>query len=158
MRKKELSAALILYLGFVAWIVLLSRKPYSDAIILLHSKTILLIFGKDSNWLYHVSAFDRARMIVEDILNIVLFIPIGIFTEGLLRSKGRNKSLLWCTILGFICSLLIEIAQLLTKRGFFDVDDLSMNLLGAVAGGAIYLYWMRAQNSKNSNKCTISEK
>ena len=141
-KSKVFSAALILYLCFVAWVVLLSREPSDKAVIKLYSQTVLFFFGYYPDWQHDVTALHPEGMLIEDILNIILFVPIGFFTEAILLSKKIRNSLLWCTICGFICSLIIEVLQLLTRRGWFDVDDLLMNMLGAIAGGLFCLLLM----------------
>ena len=92
MNKKKSGIALILYFGFVVWIVLLSRKPYNDAIILPHSKTLHLIFGNESNGPYDIAALNRGKLIIEDILNICLFIPIGFLQEGFFQDLKIEKT------------------------------------------------------------------
>ncbi|OBR63640.1 hypothetical protein A7K91_06775 [Paenibacillus oryzae] len=63
--------------------------------------------------------------------NIILFIPIGVFMP-LLNKKLRASIpvITWCALL----ILIVELVQLLTKRGSFDVDDIILNTLGAWIG------------------------
>ena len=73
------------------------------------------------------------------ILNIALFIPLGVFLRHLFRWPRR-----WCVVAGLGMSLAIELTQL-TGNWFaypcayrlFDVDDLLANTLGAVIGVAL---------------------
>ena len=65
--------------------------------------------------------------------NIVWFVPFG-FMLPLLRKCG----FLLTIISGFGFSFLIEITQLISKKGFFEVDDLILNTFGAMIGYAIY--------------------
>jgi glycopeptide antibiotics resistance protein len=77
-------------------------------------------------------------------LNVVLFVPLGIFARLLWR-----RGFVGTALLGFACSLLIEITQLTANWGtapfqyrIFDVDDLITNTGGATLGwiaGALYL-------------------
>ncbi|GHF57150.1 glycopeptide antibiotics resistance protein [Amycolatopsis bartoniae] len=77
-------------------------------------------------------------------LNVVLFVPLGIFARMLWR-RGFAGTVL----LGFACSLLVEITQLTANWGtapfqyrIFDVDDLITNTTGAAVGwvgAALYL-------------------
>jgi glycopeptide antibiotics resistance protein len=85
-------------------------------------------------------------------LNVVLFVPLGIFAR-LLWKRG----VVGTTLLGFACSLLIEMTQLTANWGtvpfqyrIFDVDDLISNSTGAMLGwlaGAAYLA-LRAANQR----------
>lgn len=67
--------------------------------------------------------------------NVVMFVPLGLFLP-LIFTKLRK---LWRTMLS--AALLItavEITQLFTLVGSCDVDDLILNLLGAILGYGIY--------------------
>ena len=67
--------------------------------------------------------------------NLFMFLPLGIYLPFFLSRIDSLKK--------FICSILpvflvIEIAQFLTKRGAFDIDDLLLNMAGAIVG---YFIW-----------------
>ena len=67
----------------------------------------------------------------KDIINnILLFVPFGI-TLGLIWDK-------WYVIpVGFSFSLLIELSQLIFRIGWFELDDILNNTIGAALGFAI---------------------
>ena len=67
--------------------------------------------------------------------NIVVFMPIGMFLPSLFL---RCRNLSFTTILSFELSLCVEVVQLVTKVGSFDVDDLLLNTLGGILGYIIY--------------------
>lgn len=136
---KGFRVALILYLFLVAWVVFFSREVSEERVIKLHSETILFLLGQYPDWQSDYTALHPESMVIGDILNILLFVPVGIFTEGILLSKKLKISLLWSTILGFMISFAIELIQLLTRRGWFDADDLLMNTIGAFVGGGVVL-------------------
>ena len=69
--------------------------------------------------------------------NIVVFIPIGLFLPKLIK---RCKNILLTTLLTFEISLCVELVQLITKVGSFDVDDLFLNTLGGLCGYIIYMF------------------
>ena len=64
------------------------------------------------------------------ILNVVLFIPLGIMLPILWNEFRKQKNTLIC---GFCASLAIELMQILTFRAT-DVNDLITNTLGAYLG------------------------
>ena len=53
---------------------------------------------------------------------------------------------------GFFISLTIEVIQLLTKVGCFDVDDMILNTLGAALGYGIYAVCDRIRRKINGKK------
>ncbi len=67
--------------------------------------------------------------------NVAGFIPFGIMIP-FLSKKRRNFFLV--TILTLEFSLLIEVTQLITKAGSFDVDDLLLNTLGGSIGYMVF--------------------
>lgn len=70
--------------------------------------------------------------------NVVIFLPIGLFT-GLLSDKPRWwKGTLW----SFLLSFGIEIEQLFVSRGT-DIDDMILNTLGGLGGYLLYLLLFR---------------
>lgn len=92
------------------------------------------------------------RVWLNVLLNIALFVPLGILLPLLARIFRRwYVMLLSC----FGTSLAIELGQLATGRGMFDVDDLFTNTLGAMVGwGLIMLIWtLREQNPSWKTHC-----
>lgn len=63
--------------------------------------------------------------------NVAGFIPFG-FIPPLISRNARG--FFFITFSGFALSLCVETAQLITKLGCFDVDDLVMNTLGTAIG------------------------
>ena len=63
--------------------------------------------------------------------NFALFMPFGYFIP---RLFGRYRVFVKFILLTFAVLLSIEILQVLTLRGSFDVDDILLNLAGAVIG------------------------
>lgn len=72
------------------------------------------------------------------ILNILLFVPLGYLLPTIDGEKRMNNTYYGIAIIGFFVSSFIEATQLLTHRGWFDVDDLFHNTMGAVIG--LFLY------------------
>ena len=67
--------------------------------------------------------------------NILLFLPYG-FVAAWAFPSIRN--LLGCSLLGFVTSLGIEFMQMVTERGYFQIDDIITNTLGSIIGYLIF--------------------
>lgn len=67
--------------------------------------------------------------------NVVGFMPFGFFLPIVSR---RGKKWMNTLLLSFGFSLCIELTQLVTKVGSFDVDDLMLNTLGGILGYICY--------------------
>ena len=70
------------------------------------------------------------KLLAQIIMNVMLFFPIGFFVGGALKKKH-----IWNTIgIGFAFTFFIELTQLITTRGVFNVDDIIHNTIGCVIG------------------------
>ena len=71
-------------------------------------------------------------------LNIALYVPMGYllpYVFDWFRAKPRLRPVL----AGAACSFLTENLQLIFRRGFYDLDDLFSNIVGAWIGQLLYL-------------------
>ena len=66
--------------------------------------------------------------------NIVWFVPFGF----LLPMIWQKLKVYYTIPLGFCLSLTIELGQLISGKGMFEIDDLVLNTLGASAGYLAY--------------------
>ena len=60
--------------------------------------------------------------------NVVIMMPMGFFLPILNKKYARFGKFVSIV---FVMILMIEIAQAITMRGYFDVDDIFLNLVGA---------------------------
>lgn len=67
--------------------------------------------------------------------NILIFMPFGFFISMASKSRGFFMTLFY----SFGLSLCVEVFQLITKVGCFDVDDLLLNTIGGVLGYIIFM-------------------
>ena len=68
----------------------------------------------------------------EALLNILIFVPIGYMTTGLFKSK------LTAVTLSSAFIITIELLQLSTNRGFFELSDILLNMSGVIIGCLYY--------------------
>ena len=102
------------YIAAVVWITLLSRigDEYRGFLLPFHS--------------YVEICKGEVRPLLENIGNVILFIPLGVALKWS-GVKDVKKA-------GLLASLLIELLQLTFALGTFECDDLIHNTLGAVIG------------------------
>lgn len=81
--------------------------------------------------------------------NIMMFIPFGVLAPTI---WNRMQSRRWCVFAGFLCSCAIEISQLLTSRGYGQLDDVVTNTAGALAG---WMLWKVCLQSACFRNCCI---
>lgn len=63
-------------------------------------------------------------------VNILLFMPMGIFIPSLFKKNIKNLRQFILIII--VISLIVEILQFITFRGSADIDDIILNVFGAV--------------------------
>lgn len=67
--------------------------------------------------------------------NIVVFIPLGFMIPHI----SKNKNIFSILYKSIIFIMVIELSQLISGMGEFDVDDIILNILGSFLGYIIYL-------------------
>jgi len=110
------------YVVMVLYITYFSREPGSRAGI------DLQLFGTWGQWAQSKAYF---------LENILLFIPFG-FCLPIVWRRMRNPFFL--ALAAGAVSVLIELSQYITGRGYCQIDDVVTNSFGALIGCLIY--WM----------------
>ena len=91
-------------------------------------------------WSWREVLIGNTYMLTEIVLNVILFIPIGILIPVLLHRRIRWWQGL---LLGVLLSAVIEVSQLVLCRGLFEWDDMFHNgMVGCVIAG-YGLYYLR---------------
>lgn len=138
------------------------KRPHPLAVILFIMYICLLFYllffsetyGRtmDSGYRYNLELFKEIKrfwnnrdslglstVITNLVGNIVAFAPFGFFLP-MFSKTGRN--LFGCVLLSALFSLAVELVQLFSKVGAFDVDDILLNAIGGFAGWLCYfLIW-----------------
>lgn len=87
------------------------------------------------------------KTIILDILNIVVFVPFGIFIAHFFK-----KCTVFITVvISFLFSLIIELFQLKLIIGSFMLNDLIFNVLGGLIGSIVYVLVIKVKNYKLFN-------
>ena len=154
-RKAILVVMLILYAAIFAYIVLFSRpmsENYKIHINLFANLANAVDFDIDFGVLGFllsiltegpVQAFSHIKIVnfgkvAEVYLNIMLFVPIGYLLPYVFRwfrEHTRRRTVLAC----FLISLATENIQLISKLGYYDIDDLITNTIGGFIGQALFM-------------------
>ena len=131
------NVVLILYLIFVAHMLFFS-EDLDRTMLAKEYRYNLIPFSEIRRfWLYREQLGIRS-FIINVFGNIVFFIPIGL----LLPNVSAKKFLRNFFGIVFICalgSLVLEIMQMITKVGAFDVDDIILNTIGAAIGYLLFV-------------------
>ena len=93
--------------------------------------------------------------------NVFMFLPFALFPLVFKKLYSFLKYLVFC----FVTILLIELVQFATHLGSFDIDDIILNICGALIGYAILVpldkmiskYFLRKEEKPMKNENIISE-
>ena len=137
----------LLYCAVILWLLFGrsngwdSKLPYEEQ---LRQNTNLIPFLTIQNYLYVLSHPSSSYMLRHCFINlagnIVLFIPVGWLLPRLWQQQ-RNFFRFFATCLGTI--FLVEVLQLFTLLGRFDMDDIILNLLGMTFGFLLQVIFVK---------------
>lgn len=85
-------------------------------------------------WSYRDICIGNTQLLFEDILNILLFLPIGFLITDYRKFRKWWKS----TAFGLCLSSVIEVSQYLFDKGYCEFDDIFHNTLGCFLGYCIF--------------------
>ena len=83
-------------------------------------------------------SYDRPELLVENIMNVVVFIPVGILLCVAFKQMTWWKALL----IGCSISVTIEALQFWFMKGFSELDDVMHNTVGCLIG------WLMVKGSR----------
>lgn len=138
--KKWLWAAFALYAGLMLWLMLARHSmDTGEGYWLQVSRNLNLQPLQTIRHQWRLLNMDKAWAVRSGVVNIygnvLMFVPLGLLLPWL---SARLRKL-WRTLLASAAMIAaVEILQLLSLRGFGDVDDLLLNLIGCTLG---YLAW-----------------
>lgn len=89
-------------------------------------------------WSYREILAGSKSLFWEDVLNVILLLPMGILLPAAMGGDGGGKRFRRVVLSGFLTSFAIEVLQLILKRGLFEFDDMFHNVIGVAVGYWIY--------------------
>lgn len=75
--------------------------------------------------------YGNMGLLQENLLNCILLMPMGCLLPVIMGHQVKLKN---AFAAGLMCSALIEVSQLVFKRGLFEWDDMIHNSLGCLLG------------------------
>ena len=132
----------ILYLLLVLWVVILKCNIIDNVTQCYYALSKMSLSERILRELNPIGLYTNPPIESEvpnyfrdDVLNVLLFIPFGIYLSIFIK----NKKVLKTGIIAFCSSLLLETFQLFTILGAFSTKDLITNTLGSLLGTLIYI-------------------
>ena len=123
---------------FIAWKGFKTGLRYSAILLLVEyvfllfcSTVIFRATGETRQYDFHPFwSYSRPDLLVENIMNVVVFIPVGLLLGIAFKQTTWWKALL----LGCGISITIESLQFIFMRGFSELDDVMHNTFGCILG------------------------
>lgn len=124
---------LTIYLALLAYLVFFSkefgRQAHTDM------RYNIVPFRTITNYYYYST---RKGFIINIFGNLLAFMPLGVLWPVVFKQPYDKIYVHIIFLWSFTISLFIELIQVLSKVGAFDVDDLILNTLGGVIGYLLY--------------------
>ena len=143
--KKRAALAFILYMLCLFWIVILKCNLRQGVI---ESRYFFGNMTLAERTVFSLGSFFETYP-REAILNIIIFIPIGLATSFIAKKNPYIVS----ALIGLAISLVVELSQLFLAIGYFTYVDIINNSLGAFIGSILHFYF--AHRAKESVLITI---
>lgn len=124
----------VLYIGFLIYFLFLSDW-YGREGVMDEYRYNLELFKEINRFITYREELGAFAVFSNLFGNILIFMPFGFFISMASSSRGFFKTLFYSLLL----SLGVEVMQLITRVGSFDVDDIFLNTLGGVLGYIIFV-------------------
>lgn len=120
-----------------------AKIALAEYLVLIYSSTLLVSMRTYKEirgynllpfWSYVSIQEGRENLLVENIMNVVVFIPLGILCAISFEKARWMHAAFW----GLTISASIEVMQYVLKRGFSEVDDVMHNTLGCIIGYGLW--------------------
>lgn len=128
---------LVIYIGIVLSSTVFTREPS------IRSYKLIPLWS----WKEILFVNDARELLIENLLNVILLLPMGILLPFVFGKKLKIKK---AFLYGFFVSAVIECCQLVFKCGLFEWDDMIHNgigcMVGDMIGNTILNEWQRLTN------------
>lgn len=125
----------ILNLIILNWIVMLKCNNYEYVVPNYQYQSDMVFIERLTAFIvpflsYFEEDYNALQLIGGDALNILIFIPTGMYLTMFVGKEQRSKVI----FITFLISFFFEIAQLFSQLGWFSTLDLMTNTLGGMIG------------------------
>lgn len=149
--KKLKASKILLWSIFLIYTVIVLGATFIHRTPVMYENINLHIFSSYIKVWNRISLLELRNII----FNILMFLPFG-FVLPLLFKKCEKFYITY--FLGLCMTISIEVLQLISKRGIFEIDDIINNTLGCMIGyGVVMIFLLFSKRNKKSlvNKVLI---
>lgn len=124
----------VLYVGFIFYFLIFSESYGRTGEMSEYHYNLVLFQEINRFWRYR-EQLGFFAMFTNLFGNVLIFVPFGFF----MPMASKYRSFFMTLFYSFVFSLFVELFQLITKVGSFDVDDLFLNTLGGILGYILFM-------------------
>lgn len=133
----------LVMMGIRRGVSAIAKIAIAEYLVLIYSSTLMVSMRTYKEirgyellpfWSYASIQEGRENLIAENIMNVIVFIPLG-FLFAMSYGKVTWKHV---AVWGMAVSVSIEIMQYVLKRGFSETDDVMHNTLGCIIGYGLW--------------------
>ncbi len=137
MKKQIRAAGMLLFIIYMVALIylLFFAESYGRAAGLEEYRYNLIPLREIRRYLRYPKILGTYAVLTNLVGNVIGFLPLGAILPVL---KGSMRRFWKVALLSFEFSALIEVTQLITKVGCFDVDDIILNTLGGMLGYGVF--------------------
>ena len=143
----------VLFLGYLCLLfyLLFFSENYGRTDVAEEYRYNVTLFKEIKRFWYHWETIGMKNVIVNLGGNIAAFVPFGFLMPMICK---RGKKVFCCTMMTALFSLAVEVIQLISKVGAFDVDDIFLNTIGGLMGfiGYEILFGLRKRREGKEKK------
>ena len=130
------TVSFLLYALVLLWLLFFNLRGYWSNVSLCEYIKYATNFIPLKTIIRYINALSNGSMNIDIPIknlagNLLLFMPLGFYLPFIFKNMTKIK-----IYSGFVAIiiLLIEVLQILTRRGRFDIDDFILNIIGALVG------------------------
>lgn len=146
--RKRAIAAFVLYLVSLVYFLFFAQEMGRTAD--RQYRYNLTLFCEIKRFINNIDYLGWKSVAINVLGNILAFVPFGYFVPKI--SEKRRMGVIFVTVLSFEFSLIVEVIQLITRLGCFDVDDLLLNTAGGFIGYICFYFMYRRQQKRVTKK------
>ena len=134
--RKQGFVLLVLYLVLLTYYLFFAETMGRNPDVRVDYTYNLTLFKEIRRFIVYRDILGYKAVTLNIIGNMAAFMPFGFILPEVWDQLNRWYTI---TLMGFLFSLSIETAQLISKVGSFDVDDLLLNTIGALIGYIVFV-------------------
>lgn len=149
-RHIELASRILFWIYLAILMYLLFLSEYYGRTAVMEYRYNLRLFREISRFWTYREKLGMAAVLTNLVGNIVCFMPFGFFLPNMYEVFRKHGFLV--ILFGFFLTCTVEMLQLITRVGAFDVDDIFLNTCGVILGYLVNMAFRMMRRKLHAKK------